>query len=48
MTRNGWLLIGGSIMGLWLLMPMLFATAGPSQIPSLQAVRQNSARSADW
>ena len=28
MTRNGWSLVGGAIMGVWLLMPMLLATAG--------------------
>ncbi|MGQ0695348.1 MAG: efflux RND transporter periplasmic adaptor subunit, partial [Nitrospiraceae bacterium] len=28
MIRPGWLWIGGAIMGLWLLMPMLLATAG--------------------
>lgn len=28
MTRTGWPLVGGAIMGLWLLMPMWLATAG--------------------
>jgi membrane fusion protein (multidrug efflux system) len=28
-TRNSWLLVGGCIMGLWFLMPILLATAGP-------------------
>jgi len=33
MTRTGWLLLGGSIMGLWLLMPMLLVTAGTTSEP---------------
>ena len=33
MTRIGWPLVGGSLMGLWLLMPMLLATAGTKSDP---------------
>ena len=33
MTRNSWLLVGGCIMGLWFLMPILLATAGPKSDP---------------
>jgi RND family efflux transporter MFP subunit len=32
-TRTGWSLVGGAVMGLWLLMPMLFATAGTKSDP---------------
>ena len=33
MTRTGWQLVGGSLMGLWLLMPMMLATAGTKSDP---------------
>ena len=33
MIRPGWLLVSGSIMGLWLLMPMSLATAGAKSDP---------------
>lgn len=33
MTRTGWPLVGGSLMGLWLLMPMMLATAGTKSDP---------------
>jgi len=32
-TRTGWPLVGGLLMGLWLLMPMLLATAGTKSDP---------------
>lgn len=33
MTRTGWLLVGGALLSLWLLMPMLLAAAGTKSDP---------------